>query len=67
MSGLRVHVDRSRCAVTGMCEARAPEVFVIDYDGGMRVLQESVDPARHEAVREAVRGCPTRALRLEED
>jgi ferredoxin len=49
-----------------MCELRAPAVFEIDLHGELRVLQDPVDVAQQQAARDAVAGCPTRALRLEE-
>lgn len=66
MSAARVLVDLSMCASTGMCEARAPEVFEIDDDGALRVLQDPVAVEQQQAAREAAAGCPTRALRLVE-
>lgn len=58
----RVEVDRDRCISSGVCEHVAPEVFELDDDGVLQVLQpEPADPA---AAAEAVRGCPSGALRL---
>ena len=57
-----VQVDRDRCISSGVCEHVAPQVFELDDDGVLRVLEPaSADPA---AVEEAVRGCPSGALSL---
>lgn len=58
----RVMVDRARCASTGGCEMAAPEVFEIDDDGVLTLLDPS--PAPTEQLRIAVGSCPTGALRL---
>ena len=60
----RVEVDRGRCASTGGCEALAPEVFEMGDDGVLVVLEPEPDRADLPDVRNAVAGCPTRALTL---
>jgi ferredoxin len=61
---VRVEVDRDLCAGTGGCEALAPDVFEIGDDGALVVLRPEPGPADLPDVRNAVTGCPTRALRL---
>jgi ferredoxin len=61
---VRVEVDRELCASTGGCEALAPDVFEIADDGELVVLAPEPGPADQADVRNAVQGCPTRALRL---
>jgi ferredoxin len=63
---VKIVVDRVRCTGLGLCEAAAPESFEIDEDGELVVLADEVAPERLEAVRAAVNGCPTEALRLVE-
>lgn len=61
----RVAVDRAMCASTGVCELHAPDVFLVGDDGALAVLQDPLDSDQVDAVREAVRSCPTRALQLQ--
>jgi ferredoxin len=58
----RVEVDRDRCVGSGACEALAPEVFEVDDDGVLVVHRPEPADDELDDVREAVRGCPTRAL-----
>jgi ferredoxin len=59
-------VDLERCIVTGTCEALAPQLFRLDDDGVVQVLQPDVDGPELELAREAARACPSRALSLQE-
>ncbi|NEM05107.1 ferredoxin [Geodermatophilus normandii] len=61
---MRVTVDRELCVGSGACEVLAPDVFEVDDDGAVRVLQ--AEPDDEDAVRQAALQCPTRALSLEE-
>ena len=63
---MRITVDRSRCTGLGICESLAADHFEVDDDGVLVLLKEDVDASDLQAVREAVRGCPTEALRLVE-
>lgn len=60
---MRVVADREVCVGTGQCELLAPSVFEVDDDGAVRVLQDAPDD--EDAVRYAVRQCPTGAITLE--
>jgi ferredoxin len=61
---MRVEADREVCVGAGQCELLAPDVFEVDDDGAVRVLQEQPDDAA--AARDAVAQCPTGAIRLAE-
>ena len=61
---MRVVADREACVGAGQCELLAPEVFEVDDDGAVRVLQP--EPDDDSAVRDAVQQCPTGALSIEE-
>jgi ferredoxin len=50
-----------------MCEQTAPDVFVVDADGILQILEPEVEWEHHEAVRTAVAGCPTGALSIEDE
>ena len=59
---MRVTADREVCVGAGQCELLAPEVFEVDDDGAVRVLQAVPDD--EDAVRDAVQQCPTGALSI---
>jgi len=62
---VKIHVDMDLCQGHGACVAEAPSVFALDRDGRLVVLNESPDEPLRDAVKAAVKYCPTRALRLE--
>jgi ferredoxin len=64
---VRVVVDRDRCESHGQCEFAAPDIFSINDDGDLELLQESPPDGARRDVEEAARRCPTRALTLMED
>jgi len=65
---VRIRVDPDLCQGHGVCREEAPEVFDVDErEGRVVVLTERPDAPLREKVRAAVRYCPTRALRLDED
>ena len=57
----RVTIDRSLCNGYGVCEALAPDVFVLDNDGLAAVRQGH---SEDEAVREACDNCPMGAITI---
>lgn len=64
---MRVIVDQPRCQGHARCYALAPALF--DLDDAGYVLPGDLDvPEGQEAIaRRAVRACPERALRLDEE
>lgn len=62
---MRVKVDRDLCQGHGTCCEEAPEVFRLDADGNLVILQPEPDESQREAVRLAVKYCPTGALTAE--
>ena len=62
----RIDVDEDLCQGHAMCELEAPNVFAVPGNGTVSIIAP-VTPDTIEAVRLAVRHCPTHALRLEED
>jgi ferredoxin len=64
---MRVIVDRDLCESNGVCEGLAPEVFRIDDDDTLLILQEHPDESLRAKVQDAVRSCPKQALTLQED
>jgi len=64
---MKVVVDYDRCEANLVCMRIAPEVFEVDDDDNLHILQEQIDdPAVQSKVRDAVARCPRNALRIEE-
>lgn len=61
---LKVIVDYRLCEANALCMDAAPEVFSVDDDEKLHVLQEHPSPSQREAVERAVRACPKGALSL---
>jgi ferredoxin len=62
---MKIVVDWDKCESHGQCEFAAPEIFSINDDGDLDVLQESPPEFDRLLVEEAARRCPTRAITLE--
>ncbi|MEU1994034.1 ferredoxin [Nocardia gamkensis] len=64
---MKIVVDYGKCTGLGICESFAPDIFEIDEAGNLLMHGEVVPPDMVDAVRAAVAGCPTEALRLVEE
>jgi ferredoxin len=64
---MRVVVDMDLCESNGVCEGIVPEVFRIDDDDVLQVLEEHPDESLRARVEDAVRSCPKQAISLHED
>jgi ferredoxin len=64
---VKIRVDMDLCQGHGACVSEAPSVFALDRDGRLVLLTETPDETQFAAVKAAVKYCPTRALRLEQD
>ncbi|HEY1973453.1 MAG TPA: ferredoxin [Pseudonocardia sp.] len=64
---MRIVVDRDRCTGLGMCEAEAPDLFEVQDDGSLKVLNACPAQDQREAAEAAVESCPTEALSIVED
>lgn len=63
--GCRVTLDRDLCQGHAVCLNEAPGVFELDREElKARVVVDSIAPEQRETVENAVRHCPTRALRI---
>jgi ferredoxin len=62
---MRIQVDRDLCQGHGVCKEEAPQVFDVEGDTVV-VLQEAPGNEQREAVKLAVKYCPTRALSVED-
>lgn len=63
---MRVIVDFDICASTGACAQVAPEVFEVQADGFLHILQEEPPAELHDKVRQAADLCPTAAISIQE-
>jgi ferredoxin len=61
---MKIEVERLKCVGLGLCEDAAPDHFEVGDDGQLIVLVENISEEDVKAVQEAVRACPTAALRL---
>lgn len=61
---LKVIVDYDLCEANGLCVDAAPEVFELDSNDNLHVLQEQPPESLRDKVEKAVRLCPKAALRL---
>ncbi len=62
----KIVVDHDKCTGLGICESIAPDVFEVDDDGSLLLLEEEPAENRRDELREAVDGCPTGALSIED-
>jgi sterol 14-demethylase len=65
--GWRVVVDEALCQGHEVCESEAPGIFEVGRTHKVRVLVDAPDDAARSAVEQAVKYCPTHALRIIED
>ena len=64
---MKVVVDRAACEANGVCESIAPEVFRVNDDDELELLNERPGEELREKVAQAVRRCPKLALSIVED
>jgi ferredoxin len=65
--GLRIVVDMDLCQGHGVCESEAPELFEVDRDRKVVVLDETPGESQRAALELAVKYCPTHALSIADD
>jgi ferredoxin len=63
---VRVVVDWDLCESNGLCMAAAPEVFQLQDDDTLLILQENPDESLHDKVSAAVHACPKMAISLKD-
>jgi ferredoxin len=61
-----VQADQKRCKGWAICVAEADDVFDIDDDGVVVLLQDSISAADRARVEEVARRCPESALSVSE-
>jgi ferredoxin len=63
-SAAQIVVDRGECEANAVCEGILPEVFRVNDDDELEILNEHPPADLLEKVQEAVDMCPKRALFL---
>lgn len=63
---MRIKVDFDLCKGHANCMGEAPEVFQVDEQGFLNILQEEPPEGLREQVELAVKYCPTSAISLED-
>ena len=63
---MKIVVDFDKCTSNAVCMGIAPEVFEVREDNFLYILQEEPADELRPAVEEAVTGCPTQAISIEE-
>jgi ferredoxin len=62
----KIEVDWGLCESNGVCMGIIPEVFQLEDDDTLTILQDEVTPENEALVREAVRQCPRQAISITE-
>ena len=62
----KIEVDWGLSESNGVCMGIIPEVFRLEDDDTLTILQEDVTPENEAQVREAVRQCPRQAISITE-
>jgi len=63
---MKIEVDYGLCESNGVCMGIIPEVFDLDDNDNLNVLQPEVTADNESQVREAVRQCPRQAISIVE-
>jgi ferredoxin len=61
---VKIIVDYDLCEANAVCMAEAPEVFKVDDDDNLHILNENPPEKLRAKVEAAVRLCPKQALKL---
>ncbi|WP_241385673.1 ferredoxin [Rhodococcus sp. CH91] len=64
---MRIEADLDLCQGHAMCSMEAPDVFAVAKRGEVEILLDPVPDGMRPAVEDAVKYCPTQALRIVED
>ena len=62
----KIEVDWGLCESNVVCMGIIPEVFRLEDDDTLTVLQDEVTPENEEQVLDAVRQCPRQAISINE-
>jgi len=62
--GMRVIIDLDLCEANALCVTEAPEIFHLDEDDQLHLLQEHPEELLRDKAVAAVRACPKAALTI---
>jgi ferredoxin len=63
----KIEVDFGLCESNGVCMGIDPEIFDLDDQDYLHVLQDEVTPENEEHDKEAVRQCPRQAISIKDE
>ncbi|MCX2931578.1 ferredoxin [Mycobacterium sp. CVI_P3] len=63
---MKIEVDFGLCEANAICMGIIPEVFQVDDQDYLHVLNDEVTPENEAQVRDAVRQCPRQAISIKE-
>lgn len=63
---MRIKADFDLCESNAICVGMAPDIFDLDDDDYLVILQDEVPADRVEELRQVVASCPKSALSLQE-
>ena len=61
---MKVEVDFGLCEANAICMGIAPEVFLLDAQDCLHILNDQVTPENESEIREAARQCPRQAISI---
>ncbi len=64
---MKVVVDNNLCEANAVCMRLAPDIFKVDDNDVLHIMQEHLPETDRARVGEAVRRCPRQALSIVED
>ena len=64
---MKVKVDFDLCESNALCEAIAPDIFELDDDDFLVVLDDEVTDENRDRIERAVASCPRAAISIVED
>jgi ferredoxin len=64
---MKIRINRAACAGNARCAAVAPELFPLDDDGYIAVVEIDVPPGKEELARAGARACPERIIVIDEE
>ena len=63
---MKVKVDFDLCESNALCEAIAPDIFELDDDDYLQILDDEVTDENRDRVERAVASCPRAAISIVE-
>ena len=61
---MKVKADYDLCEANALCESFAPDVFQVDDDDNLQILDDAVTDENRQRIEQAVAACPKAALSI---